>query len=125
MCAPSCECTPAWFACLALRVGLQAELEQTLEQLQTAQQAAEEAQQARQAAEAAAAAQREQQEGDVDALVQHHAEEVAALREQLREQQDAAAAARQQAEAALVRLSEAEGGRSKAGGRIEQLAQAS
>lgn len=62
------------------------------------------------------------------ALVAHHAEEVASLRQQLTQQQEAVAAARAAVDeaakekvAALVRLSEAESGRSKAGGRIEQL----
>lgn len=57
---------------------------------------------------------------------------MASLREQLREQQDGAVALRQRVEevtqqkvAALMRLSDAEGGRSRAGGRIEQLEQAS
>lgn len=66
------------------------------------------------------------------ALVAHHADEVASLRRQLTQQQEAAAAARAAVDeaakekvAALVRLSEAESGRSKAGGRVEQLTKAS
>ena len=105
-----------------------AQLEQ---QLQEAQAAAEGARSAQQGAEAAAAEQRQQQEADVAALVAHHAEEVASLRRQLTQQQEAAAAARAAVDeaakekvAALVRLSEAESGRSKAGSRAEQLAKA-
>lgn len=110
---------------------LQSELAAVQGQLQRATDAAEAATTLLHAAEATAARQREQQEAGVEALVAHHAEEVASLRAQVREQQEAAAAARLQVEeatqqkvAALMRLSDAEGGRSKAGGRIERLTQA-
>lgn len=120
---------PAFPPPLLLCKGSVAQLES---QLQAAQAATEEARGAQQAAEAAAAEQQQQQEADVAALVVHHGEEVASLRRQLTQQQEAAAAARTAVEeaakekvAALVRLSEAESGRSKAGGRIEQLTKAS
>lgn len=120
---------PAFPPPLLLCQGSVAQLES---QLQAAQAATEEARGAQQAAEAAAAEQQQQQEADVAALVVHHGEEVASLRRQLTQQQEAAAAARTAVEeaakekvAALVRLSEAESGRSKAGGRIEQLTKAS
>lgn len=58
--------------------------------------------------------------------------QVSSLRQQLQAQREAADAAQQQAEeaaqqkvAALVRVSEAEGGRSRADGRIAQLTEAS
>jgi len=123
--------TSRWFAAHPHPVpqhDLQGTVTQLETQLQEAQAAAEEARSAQQAAEAAASERQQQQEADVAALVAHHAGEGASRRRQLTQRQGAAAAARTAVDetakekvAALVRLSEAESGRSKAGSRIEQL----